>query len=379
MLMRVSEVCDAETESLKRRIRDARVVVVHGTEFDDAGEASVGPLTFESTLQQIRTTYAQLQKAGVKSFVFTADHGFLLLDETTQKVPFGTARDPSQRYVLDPHARAEQGMVNVSLSALGYDGLVGYLLFRNDTSVFTTSNSGATFVHGGNSMQERVIPVLTVTRSRAAGRTHSAYQIEAVREKDMMGVRRVRLRLKLSEGQLGFTNANTVTLALRAVGAPEVRPVLKDVNGLGTIQDGKLRMAVGDDWSELCFSLEAPSSDKVRVEFFHPDGVEQVGKCELADWFEVDWKRGMPEPVTAPTDRMLDWADALIDEGVRRVFLHLAQHGSITEGEVIGFVGSARAFRRFSLDFDEHARKVPFRVRIEPGADGKRYVKEGEK
>ena len=379
LLLKVSEVCDAETDSLKRRIRDARVIVVHGTEFDDAGEASVGPLTFESTLQQIRTAYAQLQKAGVKSFVFTADHGFLLLDETTQKVPFGTARDPCQRYVLDPHARAEQGMMNVSLSALGYDGLGGYLLFRDDTAVFTTSNPGATFVHGGNSMQERVIPVLTVTRSRAAGRTHSAYQIEAVREKDMMGVRRVRLRLKLSEGQLGFTNANAVTLALRAVGAPEVRPVLKDVNGLGTIQDGKLRMAVGDDWSELCFSLEAPSSDKVRVEFFHPDGVEQVAKCELADWFEVDWKRGMPEPVTAPTDRMLDWADALIDEGVRRVFIHLAQHGSITEGEVIGFVGSARAFRRFSLDFDEHARKVPFRVRIEPGADGKRYVKEGEK
>jgi len=379
LLLKVSEVCDAETESLKRKIRDARVVVVHGTEFDDAGEANVGPLTFENTLQQIRTAYAQLQKAGVKSFVFTADHGFLLLDETTQRVPFGTARDPKQRYVLDPNARAEQGMVNVSLSALGYDGLAGYLLFREDTAVFTTGNSGATFVHGGNSMQERVIPVLTVTRSRVAGRAHSAYQVEAVREKDVMGVRRIRLRLRLAGGQLGFTNAKAVSLALRAVGASEVRPVLKDVNGLGTLQDAMLRIAVGDDWSELCFALEGPSSDKVRVEVFHPDGVEQVEKCELADWFEVDWRRGTPEPIVATADRVLDWLDALSDEGVRSVFRHLANHGSVTESEVIGFVGSARAFRRFSLDFDEHARKVPFRVRIEPGADGKRYVKEGEK
>ena len=45
---------------------------------------------------------------------------------------------------------------------------------------------------------------------------------------------------------------------------------------------------------------------------------------------------------------------------------------------VAGFLGSPRAFRRFSLDFDENVRKVPFKVRIEVGADGKRYVKEGE-
>lgn len=72
------------------------------------------------------------------------------------------------------------------------------------------------------------------------------------------------------------------------------------------------------------------------------------------------------------------WAGLLSDEGARRVFLHLATHGSITEHEVTGFLGSPRAYRRFALEFEAHARKVPFRVRIEPLADGKRYVKEGE-
>jgi len=379
VLLKVSEVCDADTETLKRKLRDARVVVVHGTEFDDAGEANVGPLTFENTLQQIRTAYSQLQRAGIKSFVFTADHGFLLLDETTQRVPFGTARDPRQRYVLDPHPRSEQGMVNVSLSALGYDGLAGYLLFRDDTALFTTGNSGATFVHGGNSLQERVIPVLTVTRSRAAGRTHIAYRIEATREKDVMGVRRIRLRLKLDTGQLGFASAKAVSITVRAIEGSSVRTVLKDVTGLGKLHDGILRLDVGDEWSELYFSLEGPRSDKVRIEIVHPEGVEQVAKCELSELFEVDWRRGAPEPVAPAPERVLDWADSFADEGVRRVFVHLSQHGSVTEAEVVGFVGSARAFRRFSIDFEQHAQKVPFRMRIEPGADGKRYVKEGEK
>jgi hypothetical protein len=61
------------------------------------------------------------------------------------------------------------------------------------------------------------------------------------------------------------------------------------------------------------------------------------------------------------------------------VFVHLFEHGSITEAEAVGFLGSPRAYRRFALEFEEHAAKVPFRVRIEAMADGKRYVKEGEK
>jgi hypothetical protein len=72
------------------------------------------------------------------------------------------------------------------------------------------------------------------------------------------------------------------------------------------------------------------------------------------------------------------WTAQLTDAGARDVFRHLAAHGSVTEAEVIAFLGSPRAYRKFSLEFEQHAQNVPFRVRIEPAADGKRYVKEGE-
>jgi len=46
--------------------------------------------------------------------------------------------------------------------------------------------------------------------------------------------------------------------------------------------------------------------------------------------------------------------------------------------ELTRLLGSARAFRRFSLEFESHARQVPFKVRIETAASGKRYMKDGE-
>jgi hypothetical protein len=382
VLLQLGEVCELEPEKLKRKLASARVVVVHGTEIDDAGEANVGPATFEVFLRQLRTAFAQLQKAGVKSFVFTADHGFLLLDETTQKVPYGTKRDPGQRWVLDEHPRAEPGMVNVSLSALGYDGLAGYLLFREDTAVFATGNAGATFVHGGNSPQERIIPVLTVRRERPMGRTLMAYRVDAERLPDAMGLRRVRVRLRAAHddaGQLGFVAATAVSVGMRAPGHPEVRATLKGVSGPGAVEDGTLRLAMDADWTEVFFALEGPSSEAVRLEVYHPDAVEKVAPKPLDGWFDVDWRRGSAEPIAPPPERVLDWADALPAGGVRAVFEHLAVHGAITEGEVTRMLGSPRAFRRFSLDFDEHVRKVPFRIRTEPGTDGKRYVKEGER
>ena len=380
ILLKLSEVCDSDPEQLKRRIASARVVVVHGTEFDDAGEANVGPATFEHSLRQLRSAWAQLQRAGAKSFVFTADHGFMLLDETTRTVPFGKRTDPHPRYVLDELARAEPGMVNVSLQALGYDGLTGHLLFREDTALFATTRPGATFVHGGNSLQERVIPVLTVRRERPPVASQVRYEVQARREKDVMGVRRLTLRVVTAAGQLGFTTKRDVTLALRAVGASEVSVVLKDLSGPGAIQDGRLRVPADAEWSELFFALEGAASGQARVELYHPDAVEKLDPVRLADWFEVDFRRGgtvASQP--APTDRELSWTDSFTNEGERTVFQHLDKHGAITEAEVTQLLGSPRAFRRFSLAFDELLRKVPFRVRIETAPDGKRYVKEGEK
>ena len=82
----------------------------------------------------------------------------------------------------------------------------------------------------------------------------------------------------------------------------------------------------------------------------------------------------MAPPATAPTEA---WAAAFEDATVARVFLHIRKHGTITEEEAVELLGSPRALRRFSLGFEEHVKRIPFQVRIETTASGKRYVREG--
>ncbi len=374
LLLNLADVCDAEATSLKRRLSQARLILVHSKEIDDAGEANMGLPTFDLTLRQLRSAWHHLQAAGVARFVFTADHGFLLQDETTKTIPYGKKTDPSRRHILADEARAEAGMVPVSLQSLGYDGIDGYLLLREDTALFATGTAGASFVHGGNSLQERVIPVLTATRSGGLGVGYADYGIQVERLADMMGVRRIRTRVVVATTSLGFVGSKAVQLAVRVPERTDIMASLRDASGTGSIRSGRLFVPLGESWTELCFSLHGPQDERVRIEVFHPDAVERIAPCLVDGLFDVEGRASVPPP--APR---AGWTDLLPDEGTRSVFLHLEQHRSITEIEITRLLGSPRAFRRFSLEFEGHAEKVPFKVRIEPGPDGKRYVKEGEK
>ena len=157
-------------------------------------------------------------------------------------------------------ARAEEGMVNVSLSALGYDGQEGYLLLRRDTAVFATGKAGATFVHGGNSLQERVIPVLTVSHRHRPQAGLARFSIEAEPLPDLLGFSRLRLRVKPSL-QLSFVGAQTISLALRVPERPDVHVTIKEAIG-AEVQHQELRLAIGDTWVEVLFDLRGPHDER---------------------------------------------------------------------------------------------------------------------
>jgi hypothetical protein len=389
LLLKLAEVCEASTAALTKDVKAHQLIVVHSKEIDDAGEANIGLPTFESTLRQIKAAWHHLQLAGVKNCVFTADHGFLLQDETTEVRAFGTKRDPQRRHVLDELPRAEAGMLNVSVSSLGYDGLTGYLLFREDTAVFATGVAGATFVHGGNSPQERVIPVLTVTRKRVEQGGYSEYAVEVDPQPDVVGLHRLRIRLgfaKQTTTSLGFAAARSVDLALRVADRSDIRVIFKDVSGPGVLKTGRLQLPVGEAWTEVFFGLEGPNDERVRIEVHHPDNLEKVQSASPESWYAVNGtsvkvvaKGANPPPVPVPLPVPEGWAGTIADDGIRKVFLHIEKHGAITEAEVTTLLGSPRAFRRFSLEFDAHLPKLPFKVRIETADGGKRYAREGNR
>lgn len=379
-LWKLEDVLERDAESLRRGVAKAGLVIVHGTEIDDAGEKGAGLAVFERALQNLRAAWSLLREAGVRRFVITSDHGFLLLDDQTRQLtPHGQKTTPKRRHVVYPVATRPTDQTSVPLSSLGYEGVEGHLVMPADTSVFDLGKKAAqTFVHGGNSLQERVIPVLTIAHRTSAGQGSVRYGVEAQGRDGIAGLHCVEgvLQVVAQEG-LPFGGAREVELGLRVVEAVDVQVEVADVRGAARRAGPGLVAKVGEVF-EVFFRLVGAEDRRVRVELFHPTGVEGVEPGGTTRRFAVTRRDGSPNPSDSPASPGKEWLSELPEGGVRRLFEHLAQHGSINEPEATDLLGGPRKFRRFSMTFEEYAAVAPFAVRIEFGAAGKRFVREGD-
>ena len=378
----LEEVVTRDSASLKRSIAQARLVVVHNREIDSAGEAGVGPAVFDDVMQKLRAAWHLLREAGVRRFVFTGDHGFLLLDESAATAqPHGRRIDPKRRHVFSPVAADHAGEVRVALVDLGYEGVEGFLMFPETTAVFDTGKRSKPFVHGGNSLQERAIPVLTVVHRAAAGGSTLQYGIAATAREGVAGMHCLEVKVDVSaQGALDFGSAREIELLLRVPDVDGVQLELCQARGSARIIGGAVQATVGEPF-ELFFRLSGSSDERVQVELYHPGAVADVTPYVPDARFAVTATRtpSSSSPsmsVTAHAGRA-SWLEQIPEGGVRQLFEHLAAHGAVTESEAATMLGGARGLRRFALQFEALIQKAPFGVRIDVVAGVKRYVREG--
>lgn len=381
----LDEVISRDGSSLKRSVAQARLVVVHSQEIDNAGERGVGPTVFDHVMQKLRAAWRLLRDAGVRRFVITSDHGFLLLDDSAATVqPHGRRIDPKRRHVFSTVAADHGGEARVALADLGYEGASGHVMFPESTAVFDTGRHSMSFVHGGNSLQERVIPVLTVVHRSAAGGSAVQYSVWAEAREGVGGMHCLEATVEVTAQRvLDFGSSKEVELALRVPGSEGVEGAQVEVcqtRGKARIAGGAVIATVGERF-ELFFRLSGSSDARVLVELHHPSAVEDVVPCVPKARFAVTANRPplttSSEPSVVATASSVHWLEQLPDSGVRQVFEHLAAYGTVTESEATAMLGSARGLRRFAVKFEEFARHAPFSVRIDVVAGVKRYVREG--
>lgn len=371
----LEEVLARTPQSLRLGLSKANLVVVHSLEIDKAGENGVGYAVFERILQSLQAAWKLLREAGIKRFVITADHGFLLLDPSRPPVPHGKKTDPKRRHVVYPVPVQEPGKVSVALSDLGYDGQEAWLVLPEDTRVFDVPGKAPTFVHGGNSLQERVIPVLTVEHRQASGAGTLRYRVQVEARPGVAGMHCLRGRVEVvAQEGLPFGGVQQVGLSLQAADSSGVLAEIVDVRDAARTGAGLLA-TVGRDF-EVFFRLHGRTDARVPVEVFHPSRAADVEPGSTARRFEVSVDELAPEGGES-TASTASWLDEIKSPGPRRVFELLAAHGSVTEVEATVALGSPRAFRRFSARFDDLAAFAPFGIRIEVVASGKRFVREG--
>lgn len=380
----LDEVLERKTSSLKRALGSAHLVVVHSTEIDEAGENGVGPTVFERALQRIRAAWEILRGVDVRRFVITSDHGFLLLEGDKAPITYGRKIDPKRRYVLSATGADLPSAARIPLSALNYEVEEAlHLLVPKDTAVFDTGNRGGAFVHGGNSLQERLIPVLILEHRSPKGGGRLSYRVEAEAGGDVADMHALSGRVLVeAQGGLSFGGRRELELGLEVIDAPEVRVELCHIRGAAQLRGGGLHVEVEQPF-EVFFKLLGAQDARVRVRLRHMGSAAEVQPLTLEARFAVSTLREAappaPEMIEAPQPepKAKAWLEALPEGGVRAFFEHLALHGTINEAEGIRILGSPRKMRSFSLRFESYAAKAPFSIRVDTAGGGKCYVREG--
>jgi hypothetical protein len=165
--MTLAELLGTSNAKLVTRFKDAQVIVVRSQEIDAAGEGGFyqARRTMDTVIDDLVRATRRLGAVGVQHAVVSADHGHLFPSgerDEAQRVddPGGGKVDLHRRVWIGRGGKTPPGCVRVSAAALGNDSDLD-LVFPPATAVFKAGGDLA-FHHGGPTLQELVIPVVTI-------------------------------------------------------------------------------------------------------------------------------------------------------------------------------------------------------------------------
>lgn len=140
-----------------RNIPRTDVLVVMMREIDRLGEiVDIAPQNLFEIVEKLSSRILKLRDAGFKSVVLGGDHGFLYLRKEPERVPC-KGEVVKWRFAIN----SSEGNFVAKADALGISGdlLLG---FPAGTSIFAVQGGAPEFVHGGLSLQEAIVPVVTL-------------------------------------------------------------------------------------------------------------------------------------------------------------------------------------------------------------------------
>jgi hypothetical protein len=178
----LDEVLGMSASKLTKAVESFQVVVVRSQEIDLAGEAGFyhARQIMDTVIDNLARAIRRLSAAGIEQAVVSADHGHLFfaadLDESMRvDAPGGQTVELHRRCWIGRGGSTPPGCVRVSAFALGYESDLDFV-FPRCGGVFKSGGDLA-YHHGGCSLQEMVVPVLTV---RTPARVASAAAAEPV-------------------------------------------------------------------------------------------------------------------------------------------------------------------------------------------------------
>lgn len=240
----LDELLSLQPSKLTKKLDGAQVVIVRSQEIDHAGETGFtfqARQVMDTVIDNLARAIRKLAAAGIEHAVVSADHGHLFFandrDESMRTdAPGGQTVDLHRRCWIGRGGATPPGCVRVSASALGYDSDLE-LVFPVTASVFKAGGDLA-FHHGGPTLQELVIPVLSVRTQVREPVRPSTEPIEASGLPDAVTNRFFSVTFTYGAKQM-----------LLGAAEMQVRPLLmaagKQVGSMGMAVDAKFDRATG--------------------------------------------------------------------------------------------------------------------------------------
>jgi hypothetical protein len=258
----LDELLSLQPSKLNKRIDGAQVVIVRSQEIDHAGETGFtfqARQVMDTVIDNLARAIRKLAAAGVEHAVVTADHGHLFFPQDRDESmrtdsPGGQTVELHRRCWIGRGGATPAGCIRVPASALGYASNLEFV-FPTGLGVFKAGGDLA-FHHGGTSLQEVVIPVLTVrTKGREPAR-QSASPISVSGAPEAVTNRIFSVTVVFGEQQLAFGSTSVL-----------VRPLLISAGK----QVGAVGMAVDADFDRETGCVKLEQNKPVTIAFILND------------------------------------------------------------------------------------------------------------
>ena len=173
VVARLDQLAPLSDRQLHKALKDAGMIVVTATEEID-GLCETGPAlarrVIDDALSQLRRATKVLFGLGVTTVVITSDHGYLFGERLTSgdvmDAPGGETALLKRRVWVGKGGTSSPNFLRASLADFGIGGELEIAAPWN-LSCFKVAGGSMEYFHGGLSLPELVIPVLTVHRGAA--------------------------------------------------------------------------------------------------------------------------------------------------------------------------------------------------------------------
>jgi len=168
--IKIDELMAMNSDNGRKFVSENRVFYVYDDSIDSIGDNPQSEAqVFEAVENAINRLIAGVKKImnlNGNNIVITSDHGFIYsrkpLEESDRvEVDSSNYISKNKRFMLGKHLNGQEGTLNIVLDYLGKQNSGLSVIVPNGNNRFKAQGGGVNYVHGGASLQEVVIPVIS--------------------------------------------------------------------------------------------------------------------------------------------------------------------------------------------------------------------------